>query len=68
MPTARCMKCRTQVEIKDPEEVILKNGLKSLKGVCPNCGTKVSRILGKASEEEIKAKQAEQESEEKEAA
>jgi len=48
MPTARCMKCRTQVEIKDPEEVVLKNNLKALKGICPTCGTKVCRILGKA--------------------
>ncbi len=48
MPQARCMKCRKQVEIKDPEEVVLKNNLKAIKGVCPHCGTKVSRILGKA--------------------
>ncbi|MFO8015958.1 MAG: DUF5679 domain-containing protein [Candidatus Woesearchaeota archaeon] len=50
MPKARCMKCRKQVEIKDPEEVILKNNLKAIKGVCPVCGTKVSRIVGKAKE------------------
>ena len=48
MPTARCMKCRKQVEIKDPEEVVMKNGMKAVKGVCPDCGTKVFRILGKA--------------------
>jgi len=34
MVEARCMKCKKQVEIK--------------KGVCPHCGTKVFRILGKA--------------------
>ena len=48
MSTARCMKCRKQVEIKDPKEVVMKNGMKALKGVCPDCGTKVFRILGKA--------------------
>jgi DNA-directed RNA polymerase subunit RPC12/RpoP len=48
MPEARCMKCKKQVEIKDPEEVVLKNGMKAVKGVCPDCGTKVFRILGKA--------------------
>jgi len=42
------MKCKKQVEIKDAEEVILKNNMKAIKGVCPNCGTKVFRILGKA--------------------
>ena len=41
------MKCRTQVEIKDPEEVTMKNGMLATKGVCPNCGTKVFRIMGK---------------------
>jgi len=48
MPTGRCMKCKKQVEIKDPKEVVLKNGMKAVKGVCPACGTKVFRILGKA--------------------
>lgn len=48
MPQARCMRCRKQVDIKDPKEVVLKNKLKALKGVCPNCGTKVCRIIGKA--------------------
>jgi len=48
MPQARCMRCRKQVEIKSPKEVVLKNKLKAIKGVCPTCGTKVCRILGKA--------------------
>ncbi|MFC1753433.1 DUF5679 domain-containing protein [Thermoproteota archaeon] len=48
MSTARCMRCRKQVEIKDPNEVVLKNNLKAIKGVCPTCGTKVCRIVGKA--------------------
>lgn len=47
MPTAYCVKDRKSVEIKDPKEVTLKNGREALQGVCPSCGTKVSRILGK---------------------
>jgi len=47
MPEARCMKCKKQVEIKDPQDVTMKNGLKAVKGVCPVCGTKVFRIVGK---------------------
>lgn len=48
MAEGRCMKCKKQVEIKDAKEVVTKNKMKMLKGVCPNCGTKVCRILGKA--------------------
>ena len=48
MPEGRCMKCKKQVEIKDPEEVVMKNGMKAVKGTCPECSTKVFRILGKA--------------------
>ena len=47
MPQARCMKCKKQVEVKNPEETIMKNGMKVVKGVCPDCGTKVFKILGK---------------------
>ena len=48
MVEARCMRCKKQVEIKNPEEVIMKNKMKAMKGVCPICGTKVFRIIGKA--------------------
>ena len=44
----RCMKCKTQVKMKDVEEIVMKNGMKAAKGLCPTCGTKVFRILGKA--------------------
>ena len=47
MPTARCMKCKKQVEIKDGKVVKMKGGRQRLAGVCNKCGTKVSRILGK---------------------
>jgi len=44
MVTAYCVKCRKKVEMKDPEEVTLKNGRPAAKGTCPICGTKVFRI------------------------
>ena len=44
MPQAYCVKCKTSVEIKDPQNVTLKNGKAAVSGVCPNCGTKVFRI------------------------
>lgn len=47
MVTAYCVKCRTKVEIKDPQETQLKNGRPAVKGKCPTCGTNVFRI-GKA--------------------
>jgi len=36
-----CVKCRKKVEVKDPQEVTLKNGRKAIKGKCPYCGTTV---------------------------
>lgn len=44
----RCMKCKEQVEIKNPKETSIKDGaIKAVKGVCGKCGTTVFRILGK---------------------
>ncbi len=48
MVKGRCMKCKMEVEMKDPKEVIMKNGMKAMKGTCPKSGTKVFRIVGKA--------------------
>jgi DNA-directed RNA polymerase subunit RPC12/RpoP len=48
MAEARCMKCKKQVEVKNAEETIMKNGMNAVKGVCPDCGTKVFKILGKS--------------------
>jgi len=44
----RCMKCKKQVEIQEGVENITKNKMRMLKGKCPECGTTVCRILGKA--------------------
>lgn len=49
MVNARCMKCKKSVEMKDGKETITANGkTRMLKGVCPDCGTTVCKILGKA--------------------
>jgi DNA-directed RNA polymerase subunit RPC12/RpoP len=48
MAQARCMKCKAQVEVKDEKEVVMKNGMKAISGLCSVCGTKVFKILGKA--------------------
>ena len=48
MVEARCMKCKTQVEVKDPVDTTIRDGkVNAVKGVCPTCGTKVFRIVGK---------------------
>ncbi|MDA0988587.1 MAG: DUF5679 domain-containing protein [Chloroflexi bacterium] len=41
---AYCFKCRDKREIKDPQQVTLKNGRSATQGGCPQCGTKVFRI------------------------
>ena len=46
MSTAYCVKCKEKREVKDPEQVTMKNGRKALKGTCPNCGTKMFKIGG----------------------
>ncbi|MEK6823106.1 MAG: DUF5679 domain-containing protein [Nanoarchaeota archaeon] len=48
MVKGRCMKCKMEVEMKNPKDTIMKNGMKAAKGECPKCGTKVFRIIGKA--------------------
>jgi len=49
---AYCVKCRKKVKIKDPKEVEIKgkggSKRRAIRGVCPHCGTKVFKILGKA--------------------
>jgi NAD-dependent SIR2 family protein deacetylase len=48
MADAYCVKCKEKRDIKEPEEVVMKNGMKAMKGTCEKCGTKVFKILGKA--------------------
>lgn len=44
---AYCMKCKKKRMINDGKESRSKTGMKVVKGTCCNCGTKVSRIIGK---------------------
>jgi len=50
--TGYCVKCKKKQEMKDEKEVSMKGkgGTKrrAMTGVCPKCGTKMFRILGKA--------------------
>ncbi len=48
MAEGYCVKCKEKREIKNPDEVVMKNKMKAMKGTCAKCGTKVFRILGKA--------------------
>ncbi len=41
-----CMKCREKRDIKDPQEVTLKNGRPATQGPCSVCGTKITVIGG----------------------
>lgn len=43
---AYCVKCKTKREMKDPSEVVMKNGRRAAKGTCPECGTGMFKILG----------------------
>lgn len=44
----RCMKCREQVAFEVAEHSQWSNGMVVAMGNCGTCGTKVTRILGKA--------------------
>jgi hypothetical protein len=44
---AYCVKDREKVKYEGTV-VELKNGRKAAQGICPKCGTKVMRILGKS--------------------
>ena len=39
-----CVKCKAKKEMKDPEEITMKNGRPATKGTCPDCGTKMFKI------------------------
>jgi len=32
---AYCMKCRAKREIKNPQNVVMRNGRKAVRGICP---------------------------------
>jgi Zn finger protein HypA/HybF involved in hydrogenase expression len=43
---AYCVKCKAKKEIAKAQEVTMKNGRPAMQGVCPDCGTKLFRIMG----------------------
>lgn len=42
-----CVKCKKSQEMKESQEVTMKNGRKAMKGKCPACNTGMYKILGK---------------------
>jgi len=44
--TGRCFKCKKVVVIKNPQIGVFGQ-VKGIKGVCPECGTKVFHMLGR---------------------
>ena len=48
MAQGYCMKCKTKKEMSNVQEVIMKNGRKANKGICPDCSTKMFCILKKS--------------------
>jgi hypothetical protein len=46
MAEAYCVKCKAKREVKNPEQITMKNGKHALKGTCPVCGTSVFKIGG----------------------
>ena len=45
MAEAYCVKCKAKREMKDAEEVKMKNGRPAMKGSCSSCGTGMYKIL-----------------------
>lgn len=42
---AYCVKCREKRDVKDPKQVTMKNGRHAIEGTCPECGTKLFRMI-----------------------
>lgn len=40
-----CIKCRQKREIKNPQRVILKNRRNAIQGICPWCGSKITKFV-----------------------
>ncbi|MBI5045501.1 MAG: hypothetical protein HZC14_00600 [Candidatus Niyogibacteria bacterium] len=43
----RCMRCKDKRVMAKTEEVVMKNGMKAVRGECEKCSTKMYKILGK---------------------
>jgi hypothetical protein len=44
LATGYCVKCKASREIKDAQQITMKNGRPATQGVCPVCGTKIFKI------------------------
>jgi len=42
---AWCMRCNKPVEIQNPKRKKVNIHISMIKGICPNCGTKINRII-----------------------
>lgn len=42
-----CVKCKKKVEADLKETKTTKNGIKMARSICPKCGTKLTKFLGK---------------------
>ncbi len=40
-----CVKCRKKQAVKEGDVQVKENGRKMVQGICPECGTKVTRFL-----------------------
>ncbi|MDD5174537.1 MAG: DUF5679 domain-containing protein [Candidatus Omnitrophota bacterium] len=40
-----CVKCKAKKEMKDTQNVTMKNGRKAMKGKCSSCGTGMYKIM-----------------------
>ncbi len=40
-----CVKCKAKKEMKDTQNVTMKNGRKAMKGKCTTCGTGMYKIM-----------------------
>ena len=43
---AYCVKCKAKREMKNAQQITMKNGKPAAQGTCPVCGTKMFRIGG----------------------
>ncbi len=44
MPEVTASRSRKKVEIKDAQQITMKNGRPAIQGTCPDCGTKIFKI------------------------
>jgi hypothetical protein len=50
---ARCLKCKKNIVVQNPEQTEVRPGVNAVRGTCPDCKGKVYRIIGKKTLAEI---------------